>query len=296
VIEDAPVEITEHGQVWRPVNFDGQFAGRLTLRRALMRSANAATVRLGEAVGERRVAALARRAGIRSPLAAVPALALGAAEVTPLELVTAYAPFANGGTSVTPSLVRRIEAGDGSVLWRAEQRKSERVLGDAEAFQLTSMLESVVDGGTGRVVRDRGVRDVVAGKTGTTNDATDVWFVGYTPTVVAAVWFGYDAPRPIAPAASGGRLAAPAWAAFYLDGWREREPADWTPPPGMVRRTIDAFNGEIANEWCPVTQREWYRPGTEPTQICTEHSAPLIDRLEEFGRTVGKALRKLLKF
>jgi len=296
VIEDAPVEITEHGQVWRPVNFDGQFAGRLTLRRALMRSANAATVRLGEAVGERRVAALARRAGIRSPLAAVPALALGAAEVTPLELVTAYAPFANGGTSVTPSLVRRIEAGDGSVLWRAEQRKSERVLGDAEAFQLTSMLESVVDGGTGRVVRDRGVRDVVAGKTGTTNDATDVWFVGYTPTVVAAVWFGYDAPRPIAPAASGGRLAAPACAAFYLDGWREREPADWTPPPGMVRRTIDAFNGEIANEWCPVTQREWYRPGTEPTQICTEHSAPLIDRLEEFGRTVGKALRKLLKF
>lgn len=296
VIEDAPVEITEHGQVWRPVNFDGQFAGRLTLRRALMRSANAATVRLGESVGERRVAALARRAGIRSPLAAVPALALGAAEVTPLELVTAYAPFANGGTTVTPSLVRRIEAGDGSVLWRAEPRKSERVLGDAQAFQLTSMLKSVVDGGTGRVVRDRGVRDIVAGKTGTTNDGTDVWFVGYTPTVVAAVWFGYDAPRAIAPAASGGRLAAPAWAAFYLEGWRERTPADWTPPPGMVSRTIDAFNGELANEWCPVTQREWYRPGTEPTRICTEHSAPLIDRLEEFGRTVGKALRKLFKF
>jgi 1A family penicillin-binding protein len=296
VLEDAPVEITEHGQVWRPVNFDGQFAGRLTLRRALMRSANAATVRLGEAVGERRVAALARRAGIRSPLAAVPALALGAAEVTPLELVTAYAPFANGGMSVTPSLIRRIEAGDGSVLWRAQPSKSERVLGDAEAFQLTSMLKSVVDGGTGRIVRDRGVRDVVAGKTGTTNDGADVWFVGYTPTVVAAVWFGYDAPRPIAASASGGRLAAPAWAAFYLAGWREREPADWNPPAGMVRRTIDAFNGEIANEWCPVTQREWYRPGTEPTRICTEHSAPLIDRLEEFGRTVGKALRKLLKF
>jgi penicillin-binding protein 2D len=145
-------------------------------------------------------------------------------------------------------------------------------------------------------VRDRGVRDVVAGKTGTTNAGTDVWFVGYTPTVVAAVWFGYDAPRPIAPGASGGRLAAPAWAAFYLDGWRERQPAGWTPPAGMLSRTIDAFNGELANEWCPVTQREWYRPGTEPTKICTEHSAPLIDRLEEFGRTVGKALRKLFKF
>ena len=203
VVMDTPVEIAERDGVWRPVNFDGRYAGPLTLRRALMRSANAATVRLGEAVGERRVAALAHRAGIRSPLAAVPSLALGAGEVTPLELVAAYAPFANGGVQVTPSLVRRIEAGDGTVLWRAPARKAERVLGEAEAFQLTSMLESVVDGGTGRALRDLGVRGAVAGKTGTTNDGTNVWFVGYTPTVVAAVWFGYDAPRPIAPVGLG---------------------------------------------------------------------------------------------
>ncbi|MEP6688269.1 MAG: penicillin-binding transpeptidase domain-containing protein, partial [Gemmatimonadales bacterium] len=295
VIMDTPVEITERGRLWRPVNFDGAYAGRLTLRRALMRSANAATVRLGEAVGERRVAALARRAGIRSPLAAVPALALGSGEVTPLELVTAYAPFANGGLRVAPSLVRRIEAGDGTVLWRAPAPATrERVLGAAEAYQLTSMLKSVVDGGTGRLIRDRGVREPVAGKTGTTNDGTDVWFVGYTPTVVAAVWFGYDSPRPIGAAASGGRLAAPAWATFYLDGWRERTPSDWTAPAGMVSRTIDAFNGDLANEWCPVAQREWFRAGTEPTRICREHTAPFIDRLEEFGRKVGKALKDLL--
>ena len=296
VVLDSPVTIVERDQVWRPVNFDGRYAGPLTLRRALMRSANAATVRLGEAVGERRVAALARRAGILSPLAAVPSLALGAGEVTPLELVTGYAPFANGGLRVVPTLVRRIEAGDGTVLWRAPAAKPERVLGEAEAFQLTSMLESVVDGGTGRVVRELGVRGVVAGKTGTTNDGTDVWFVGYTPTVVAAVWFGYDAPRPIAPSASGGRLAAPAWAAFYLDGWHEREPAQWRRPAGLVSRTIDAFNGDLANEWCPVTQREWFRPGTEPTRICREHSAPFVERLEEFGRKVGRALRELLRF
>ena len=297
VVEDTPVEIaTGQGRIWRPVNYDGRYAGRLTLRRALMRSANAATVRLGEAVGERRVAALARRAGIRSPLAPVPALALGAAEVTPLELVTAYAPFANGGLAVAPSLIRRIEAGDGSLLWRAPPRKRERVLDEAAAFQLTSMLRSVVDGGTGRLVRDRGVRGPVAGKTGTTNDGADVWFVGYTPTVVAAVWFGYDAPRPIGPSASGARLATPAWAAFYLEGWREREPADWATPAGMVRRSIDAFNGELANEWCPVTQREWFRPGTEPTRTCREHDAPLVERLEEFGRKLGEALKELLKF
>ncbi len=294
VVMDTPIEISDHGQVWRPANFDGRFDGPLTLRRALMRSANAATIRLGEAVGERQVAALARRAGIRSPLAAVPALALGASAVTPLELVTAYAPFANGGLRVEPSLVRRIEAGDGAVLWRAPARKTERVLGEAEAFQLTSMLESVVDGGTGRVVRERGVRGTVAGKTGTTNDGTDVWFVGYTPTLVAAVWFGYDSPRPIAPGASGARLAAPAWAAFYNAGWREREPSAWPAPTGLVRRTIDAFNGELANEWCPVTQREWFRPGTEPTEVCREHEAPFMERLGEFGRKVGKALKDLL--
>ncbi len=295
VVMDTPVEIAERDGVWRPVNFDGRYAGPLTLRRALMRSANAATVRLGEAVGERRVAALAHRAGIRSPLAAVPSLALGAGEVTPLELVAAYAPFANGGVQVTPSLVRRIEAGDGTVLWRAPARKAERVLGEAEAFQLTSMLESVVDGGTGRALRDLGVRGVVAGKTGTTNDGTNVWFVGYTPTVVAAVWFGYDAPKPIAPSASGGRLAAPAWAAFYLDGWFEREPADWARPAGLVSRTIDSFNGDLANEWCPVTQREWFRAGTEPTHACSEHKAPFGDRLAEFGRKIGRALKDLFK-
>jgi membrane carboxypeptidase/penicillin-binding protein len=197
---------------------------------------------------------------------------------------------------VAPSLIRRIEAGDGTVLWRAPAGKRERVLEPTAAFQLTSMLRSVVDGGTGRSLRDRGVRGPVAGKTGTTNDGADVWFVGYTPTLVAAVWFGYDAPQPIAPSASGGRLAAPAWAAFYLDGWREREPADWTAPAGMVSRTIDAFNGDLANEWCPVTQREWFRAGTEPTRICREHEAPLVERLEEFGRKVGAALKELLRF
>jgi 1A family penicillin-binding protein len=296
VVDDSPVEIADEGRIWRPENFGGEYGGPLTLRRALMRSANAATVRLSQAVGERRVAALAQRSGIRSSMNAVPALALGALEVTPLELVAAYAPFANGGVSVHPYLVSVIEAGDRSVLWRAPVPKPERVLGEAEAFQLTSMLRSVVDDGTGRVVRELGVRGPVAGKTGTTNNGADVWFIGYTPTLVAGVWFGYDSPRPIASNASGGRLAAPAWAMFYLEGWRERSPAGaWDPPPNLVERKIDAFNGELANEWCPVTQREWFKPGTEPTRICQVHGAPLLDQLEQLGRKLGRALGKLLE-
>jgi penicillin-binding protein 1A len=296
ILDDSPVEIEDVGRIWRPENFGGEYGGPLTFRRALMRSANAATVRLSQAVGEKRVAALAHRSGIRSPMDAVPALALGAMEVTPLELVAAYAPFANGGLRVQPYLVHRIEAADGTVLWQEPPRAAEQVLGRAEAFQITSMLQSVVDGGTGRVLRRMGVRGLVAGKTGTTNNGTDVWFIGYTPTLVAGFWFGYDAPRPISSNASGGRLAAPAWATFYLDGWRERAPAgSWRPPGGLVERTIDPSNGDLANEWCPDTQREWFKAGTEPTTFCRTHTAPLLDQLEELGRKVGKVLEQIFK-
>jgi 1A family penicillin-binding protein len=295
ILDDSPVEIEDAGRVWRPENFGGEYGGPLTLRRALMRSANAATVRLSQAVGERRVAALAHRSGIRSRMDAVPALALGALEVTPLELAAAYAPFANGGLRVEPYLVNRIESADGTVLWRANPPAPERVLGRAEAFQITSMLQSVVDGGTGRVVRNMGVRGLVAGKTGTTNNGADVWFIGYTPTVVAGFWFGYDSPRPIGSNASGGRLAAPAWATFYLNGWHERTPSPaWNPPAELVERRIDASNGKLSNEWCPVVQREWFKAGTEPTKVCNEHDAPFIDQLEEFGRELGKVLGRIL--
>lgn len=296
IVVDSPVAIQDAGRVWRPENFGGEYGGPLTLRRALMRSANAATVRLSQAVGEERVVALAHRSGIRSRMDAVPALALGAMEVTPLELVTAYAPFANGGRRVRPTIVSRIESADGTVLWRAPPSKREQVLDPAEAFQITSMLQSVVDGGTGRVLRTMGVRGLVAGKTGTTNNGADVWFIGYTPTLVAGFWFGYDAPRPIAANASGGRLAAPAWAMFYLNGWHERPPAGaWSPPAELVQHTIDASNGELANEWCPDTQREWFKPGTEPTSVCQTHDAPFLDQLEELGRKIGKAIGRILK-
>ena len=297
ILDDSPVEILDAGRIWRPENFGGEYGGPLTLRRALMRSANAATVRLSQALGEKRVAALAHRSGIRSRMDAVPALALGALEVTPLELVAAYAPFANGGVTVQPSIVSRIESSDGSVLWqpRATGRKN-RVLDRAAAFQITSMLQSVVDGGTGRVVRQMGVKGPVAGKTGTTNNGADVWFIGYTPTLVAGFWFGYDSPRPIASNASGGRLAAPAWAMFYLDGWHERSPAGaWSPPAELIQHSIDPSNGELSNKWCPDTQREWFKSGTEPTTICRTHEAPFMDQLEELGRKIGKAIGRILK-
>src|SRR5260221_2342240 len=202
-------------------------------------------------------------------------MALDAVDVTPLELVAAYAPFANGGLRVHPRLVRRIEAADGTVLWSSEVTPPDTVMDPRDAFQVTSMLRGVVDEGTGRTIRDMGVRGAVAGKTGTTNNADDVWFIGYTPTLLAGVWFGYDTPRPIAPHATGGHLAAPAWADFYMNGWRE--PATmtangWEAPPGMVMRVIDPLTGMLAGEFCPERKRERFKAAKEPAEVFHGHT------------------------
>jgi penicillin-binding protein 1A len=302
-VDDDPVEVEdESGRIWTPANYGDEYLGRVTMRRALMRSANAATVRVSRSVGEERVIAVARRHGIASPLRAVPAIALGAVEVTPMELVAAYAPFANGGARVTPRLVRRIEAADGTLLWATETVRT-AVMNPMDAYQMTSMLRAVVDYGTGRTIRGLGVKGAVAGKTGTTNNGADVWFVGYTPNVVAGFWFGHDNPHSLSGDASGGRLAAPAWAEFYLGGWKERAPASaWNPPPGMVMRVIDGVTGELANEWCPVTQREWFKPGSEPASPCREHGPPEDEYLSEedwvgqMQDRIAERLRRVFKY
>src|SRR5690348_1258875 len=277
LVDDAPVEVEQDGRDWTPANFGDEYEGRITMRRAIEHSSNAAAVRFGHAVGEAHIVSLARANGITSRLAPIPSIALGALEVTPLELVTAYAPFANGGNRVTPRLVRRIERADGKVVWSNDAAPPVPALDPRDAFQLTSMLESVVNDGTGREVRSRGARGPIAGKTGTTNNGADVWFIGYTPSLVAGVWFGYDTPRSLGDGATGGRLAAPAWAQFYEHGWPQgARDAPWRPPAGLVSRVIDADNGDLATAWCPHTQLEWFRLGTEPTMYCPEHGGPSL--------------------
>ena len=296
-VDDEPITVEQQGRVWTPANYGGEYQGRTTLRRALMRSANAATVRVSRTVGEGRVIDAARRAGIRSALTPLPSIALGAQEVTPLELVAAYAPFANGGLRVQPRIVRRIEDSDGVVLWEADSIVQVRVMTPEDAYLLTSMLRGAVDYGTGSAVRSYGARGPIAGKTGTTNNNADVWFVGYTPSLVAGVWFGYDAPRQLSGNASGGRLAAPAWADFYVNGWRERgSTASWAPPAGMVRAVIDAQTGELASEWCEHTIVEWFEPGMEPTNYCRSHEEPYwIEGEDGFGRKLVDAFKKIFR-
>jgi penicillin-binding protein 1A len=234
--------------------------------------------------------------------------------VTPIELVRAYAPFANGGYRVKPRLVRRIETRDGDVLWSSEVEAPVPVMDPRDAYQLTSMLRAVVDYGTGRPIRDYGAKGIIAGKTGTTNNGTDVWFVGYTPNLVAAFWFGYDDPHSMGYDASGGRLAAPAWAEFYTEGWKEPVPPNsWEAPAGMTSVMIDPTTGWLAGEWCPARKVEYFKPGTEPHTECFEHGPPEMEvqpdwpnqtdwpknvekGVGKIGKKIGKALGRIFKF
>ena len=315
-VDDDPIDVIQGRNVWSPQNYNDDYAGRITFRKALIRSANAATVRVSQAVTIPRIIATAHKNGIVSDIPNVPSTALGVAAVTPIELVTAYAPFANGGYKVKPRLIRSISAAQDIPIWPTNPNQADEptprdlplVMDPRDAYQVTSMLQSVVDYGTGRTIRDYGVRGLVAGKTGTTNSGTDVWFVGYTPTVVAAFWFGFDIPAPISGDASGGRLAAPAWAEFFLNGWREAASANsWNPPAGMVEKIIDPTTGYLATEWCPVTRNEYYKPEAPlPTIPCPEHGPDMNndqnvepnpqDTLGDVGRRIGRALGKIFRF
>jgi len=311
-VDDDPIDVIQGRNVWSPANYNDDYSGRITFRRALIKSANAATVRVSQAVGIPRIIETAKRNGIVSQLPNVPSMALGSLEVTPIELVTAYAPFANGGFRVRPRLVKSISTADETPIWQEEDIREGNhipVMTPQDAYQVTSMLQSVVDYGTGKVVRDNGAKGLIAGKTGTTNSGTDVWFVGYTPTVVAGFWFGFDNPAPISSDASGGRLAAPAWADFYINGWREyAPPTAWNPPPGMVMARIDPTTGYLATEWCPATRNEYYKPELPmPTIPCPVHGPDMGDEQNpewpnqrewsnDFGKKIGKALGKIFKF
>lgn len=269
MLEDEPVEIDIGRTVWTPANYGDDYAGHITMRDALARSANAATVRLSSKLSVKRIADLAHAQGIVSELPLVPALALGAGAVTPLELTVAYAPFGNGGLRVQPYLVERVEDQFGRVIWSHPRTAGVKVLEATDAFLITSLLQGVVDRGTGRPVREAGIRGPVAGKTGTTNDGTDVWFVGYTPTLVASVWFGADEPQPLGWNASGGRMAAPVWARFLRDGWHSPEgDRAWVPPAGIETTQIDIGTGKLASDWCGPSRREFFVRGSAPKESC----------------------------
>jgi penicillin-binding protein 1A len=265
---------------YRPADHVADSLG-IDLREGLRASSNRAAVALGERVGAGQVVQTAHQLGLTTPIQAYPSTFLGAADVIPIELIAAYSTFANGGTLVRPRLIRRVEDARGRVVYEAPVRAAP-VLAPGVAYLTLSLMQDVVNRGTGHGVRAAGLPYAVpaAGKTGTTNEAADVWFVGATPDLVAGVWMGFDKPKRIMHGASGGSLAAPVWGRIMADFYKTHPvPAAWAPPADLVTAEVDEATGLLATSACPPEQVriESFLPGTEPTEYCPLHVEPGID-------------------
>jgi penicillin-binding protein 1B len=279
-LDDTPLEIATPDGPWRPKNFDNEFHGRVGVREAIERSLNVATVRLARDVGLRNVVDVAQRLGIDSPLPAVPSLALGTAEVSPLELARAYATLASGGVRPETQAIEDVVDPAGGVLARRELR-FQRVLDPGTAYLATSLLEGVAERGTAAAVRAGGLRGPIAAKTGTTDEERDLWFVGFTPDLVAVVWIGFDDPRSVGlPGAAG---ALPVWRSFI-----EEESGGTVrgafPRPAALERAEISPSGAIALSGCPEHRTEYFLPGTLPTTFCPDGQL--------FGRDANRAPRR----
>ncbi|WLR94009.1 penicillin-binding protein 1A [Shinella zoogloeoides] len=285
VIMDAPIEIVAGGQVWRPQNYGGGAAGPSTLRLGIERSRNLMTVRLANDMGMNLVAEYAERFGIYDKMYPVLSMSLGSGETTVLRMVSAYAVLANGGKQIKPSLIDRIQDRYGKTIFRHEERtcencnandwekqeeptlvdNREQVLDPMTAYQITSMMEGVVTRGTaaGKIKLDR----PTAGKTGTTNDEKDAWFVGYTPDLVAGLYIGFDNPAPLGRGATGGSLSAPIFNEFMQAALEGTRPTKFIVPEGMQFIAVNRKTGMQANEGDPDTIMEAFKPGTGPADV-----------------------------
>jgi len=263
--------------IYRPENSDSQFLGTISLRDALAMSRNVVAVQLGMKLGMDSIANLAHRMGLNSVIAPYPSSAIGASVVQPLDLVAVYTTFANLGTPVEPRFIYRVEDKNRKVVLSREVRALAPALDPRVTYVVRDMMRDVVERGTASSIRRYlPVSIPVAGKTGTTNDNSDVWFIGLTPDVVAGVWLGFDRPISIAPGAGGGSLAAPVFgkmlARYYAakpEILTSREASQWTPPLGVIMGEVDRETSQLATDITPADRRytEYFVEGTEPPPL-----------------------------
>jgi penicillin-binding protein 1A len=274
------------GTVYSPKNYDPDFRGPISLRDALKFSINTVTVRLGIDIGLESVAQTARDFGIRTTVHPYPSMPIGANEVVPMQLAEAYSVFATNGRRARARPILRVEDASGTVIWEP-QAEIDQVANPAAVALTRDLLQTALNNGTGYAARDPAQGGLpytvpAAGKTGTTNDATDVWFAGFTPNLLAVVWFGFDRPRRIMTNAAGGVLAAPVWGRFMRDVYRGDNPElpvpePWAWPEGIVALSVDRETGRLANEWCPYNVvTEYFIAGTEPSEACSPYRGGLF--------------------
>jgi penicillin-binding protein 1B len=267
VVWDEPTAFTFNAQTWSPTNYGDEYDGPITLRRALALSRNIAAVKVAESAGYEQVAALWRRVGAGTPPRPYPAIALGVFEATPFEIATAYTMFPNGGT-IRPlrTISRLIAAGKDLPLQAPPPRTVAR---PDTTFLVTNMMRSVLNEGTGASARAAGFAPDAAGKSGTTNDLRDAWFVGFTPELLTVVWVGMDDNQPLG--LSGTQAALPIWTAFMSRALAGQSNTSFAVPEGIAFVEIDRDTGKVAAPGCPRIFREAFLSGTEPSEVCHLH-------------------------
>ncbi len=303
IIDDSPVEYESGGdKSWKPKNYDNVYRGPVTMREALTDSINVVSVKILENIGVGYAIDYAKKLGITSPLAPNLTLALGSSSVTPMELTSAYAVFASGGYRVTPYFITKVVDGDGRVLEEyvpqsvpvftpmSSARANEDtpvkiqdtgspaapangpvpVISPDTSYMITNLMQSVVTSGTGQ--RARAVGRPVAGKTGTTNDMKDAWFVGYVPQLVAGVWVGYDQEKSLGAGGSGGQAAAPIWTEFMQRAVAGMPVQNFRAPQNVVFAYINPQTGHLAKQGSPEAVQECFIAGTEPKDYDEENT------------------------
>src|ERR1700724_1915416 len=269
-IDDGPTTFEYDGVDYTPNNFGERFLGRVTTRDALTNSLNVATVKVAELIGYGRVVQIARQMGLGNNIRATPAVALGAYEMTPVDVAAGYTTFANIGTRAEPQFIRNIIGADGGILEKVTPQ-THTALDPRVAYLVTSVLKDVLNRGTGAGVRARGFTLPAAGKTGTSRDG---WFAGFTSNLVCVIWIGFDDNRDLG--LPGGATAAPIWADFMnhataLAAYRDVK--DFAAPEGIQSVLIDPESLQLATSNCPTTRQEVYIAGSAPTQYCEIHGS-----------------------
>ncbi len=273
IIEDSPIsiEITGVQEPYEPKNYDYRYIGKITLREALALSRNVCAVKLIEKLTPEKVAEYAYLMGINSKLRPYYSLALGSSEVSLLEMTRSFATLANLGRKIVPILVTKIVDSDGIVL-KENYPSAEQVLSPQTAFLVTAMLKSVLDEGTGYLIRRYGYYGIGAGKTGTTDNFTDAWFIGYTPYLTCGIWVGFDKKKKIFEGATGGFVCAPIWGEFMKNITNFYPNDEFPMPDSIVKLTICKETGYLATPNCPDIREEYFLKGNEPTEYCPKHS------------------------
>lgn len=285
ILMDTPVVIDTGVSLWRPKNFNNRFMGPLTVRYSLSRSKNVVTAKLVNDFGVAPVLDTAWELGISSHLPPVHSLALGAGEVNLMEMVSAYAAFGNHGVRVEPYLITRIETSSGEILEQTliEQRE---VLDAATAYLMSNLMETTVREGTAKYARNYGFTKTAAGKTGTYNEYTDAWFVGFTPRYAAGVWVGFDTKVSMGRRATGSHMAVPIWSRFMAEITRGQENEQFVRPEGLIDKRVCLRSGQLATARCDSTAMEVFLADTFPQRPCDLHGGPLQD-FDGFQRSFG---------